>query len=74
MPDELLQQLFELTPQEARLVVRLANGLALEDIAEEMNISRNTARTHLQNTFQKTGTKQQSALVSLVFRSISGLS
>lgn len=73
MPEELLQQLFELTPQEARLVVRLANGLTLDDIAEEMNISRNTVRTHLHNAFQKTGTKQQSALVSLVFRSISGL-
>lgn len=70
---DLLQQLFELTPSEARLALALANGMSLDEIAEHLCVSRNTLRTQLRTTFQKTGVNQQSALVSLVLRSVTGL-
>ncbi|WP_116368783.1 helix-turn-helix transcriptional regulator [Parahaliea mediterranea] len=69
----LLQQLFDFTPSEARLAIALANGRSLEEIAEDLSVSRNTLRTHLRGAFQKTGVNQQSALVSLVLRSVAGL-
>lgn len=70
---DLLEQLFELTPSEARLALALANGMNLDEIAEHLCVSRNTLRTQLRTTFQKTGVNQQSALVSLVLRSVTGL-
>ena len=70
---EILQQLFNFTPSEAKVAIALANGLSLDDIADELCVSRNTLRTHLRSAFQKTGVNQQSALVSLVLRSVAGL-
>ncbi len=69
----LLQQLFGFTSSEARLTIALANGLSLEQIAEDFCVTRNTIRTHLRGAFQKAGVRQQSTLVSLVLRSIAGL-
>ncbi|GAB3291370.1 helix-turn-helix transcriptional regulator [Parahaliea aestuarii] len=69
----ILQQLFDFTPSEAQLAISLANGMSLEQIAEERCVSRNTLRTHLRGAFQKSGVNQQSALVSLVLRSVAGL-
>ena len=69
----LLQQLFGFTSSEARLTIALANGLSLDQIAEDFCVSRNTVRTHLRGAFQKAGVRQQSTLVSLVLRTIAGL-
>ncbi|HUH38965.1 MAG TPA: helix-turn-helix transcriptional regulator [Spongiibacteraceae bacterium] len=69
----ILQQLFDFTPSEARLAIALANGLSLDEIAEELFVTRNTLRSQLRSAFQKTGVNQQSALVSLVLRSVAGL-
>lgn len=73
-PTEVLGQLFGLTTAEARLALLLANGLSLEQAAEELNITRNTGRAHLRSIFAKTGVGQQSQLVSLVLRSAVHLS
>lgn len=70
---EILQQLFDFTPSEARLAISLANGMNLDEIAHALSVTRNTLRTHLRGAFQKTGVNQQSALVSLVLRSVAGL-
>lgn len=70
---DLLQQLFDLTPSEARLALALANGMNLDEIAEHLCVTRNTLRTQLRTAFHKTGVNQQSALVSLVLRSVTGL-
>lgn len=70
---QLVADAFELTPQEARLVIALANGGTLDQFVEQAGISRNTARTHLYSTFRKVGVSQQSALVSHVIRAIYGL-
>jgi len=69
----LLQQLFDFTTSEARLTIALANGLSLDQIADDFCVTRNTIRTHLRGAFLKAGVRQQSALVSLVLRSIAGL-
>lgn len=70
---QLVIDAFELTHQEARLVIALANGGTLDDFSEQARISRNTARTHLYSAFRKVGVSQQSALVSHVIRAIHGL-
>jgi DNA-binding CsgD family transcriptional regulator len=63
---ERLQQLLGITAAEARLVSRLFAGGSLGSIAKELNISPNTAKTHLASVFFKTGTKRQRELITLV--------
>jgi DNA-binding CsgD family transcriptional regulator len=41
-----------LTNAEARLAARLAHGIALEAIADELQIAKETARTELKAVFQ----------------------
>jgi DNA-binding CsgD family transcriptional regulator/PAS domain-containing protein len=62
----LLQDLYELTPAEARLAVELANGYPLEAISERFGISKHTARTQLKTIFLKTGTRRQAELIKLL--------
>ena len=71
--ESVMQQLFEFTRSEARLAIALANGMSLDEIAVDMFVSRNTVRSHLRSAFQKAGVSQQSALVSLVLRSMVGM-
>lgn len=61
-----LMGLFDLTPSEARLATALAVGRSLRQAASEMSISFGSARTYLAHIFAKTGTNQQSQLVSLL--------
>lgn len=70
----LLMKLYRLTATEANVAVKLAQGSTLDEVVESMNISRNTARTHLRAIFLKTGTNQQSVLVSLVLNSLASQS
>lgn len=70
---EILQEIFCLTPSEATLAIALANGKSLDDLARELSLSRNTLRSQLRSVFQKSGVNQQSALVSLVLRSVYGI-
>jgi DNA-binding CsgD family transcriptional regulator len=71
--EQLMVDVFGLTPQESRVVIALANGLALEEIADEMQIRKNTARSHLYSAFGKVGVSHQSSLVSHVIRCIYGI-
>jgi len=64
----LLQEVLGLTKAEARLAVRLACGVTLEDIAEEHDISISTVRGQLKSVFAKTGASRQAELVILVNR------
>jgi DNA-binding CsgD family transcriptional regulator len=68
-----LRQLFGLTPAEALLATRLADGLSLDDAADALDIARNTARAHLRGVFAKTGATRQAELVRLVLRSVAAL-
>ncbi|WP_284337722.1 helix-turn-helix transcriptional regulator [Comamonas sp. NoAH] len=69
----LAQQLFQLTPAETSLAIRLANGLSLEEAAEVLNIRRNTARAHLRSIFSKTGVRRQTELVRIFLNSVAWL-
>jgi len=66
---ELVRQLFDLTPAEAGVARRLTAGLSLEDAANSLAISRNTARAHLRSIFSKSGITRQTELVRLVLNS-----
>jgi DNA-binding CsgD family transcriptional regulator/PAS domain-containing protein len=68
-----LRELFGLTPAEALLATRLADGLSLDDAADALGIARNTARAHLRSVFAKTGATRQAELVRLVLRSVAAL-
>ncbi len=58
-----LQALFQLTPAEARLAVRLYDGDDLATAAAAFGISRNTARTHLYALMSKTDCRRQGELL-----------
>jgi DNA-binding CsgD family transcriptional regulator len=58
--------LLGLTPAEARLALRLAEGVSLVTAAEQCGCSINTAKTLLQRAFAKTHTRRQSELVHLI--------
>lgn len=68
---EIVQELFDLTPAEAGLTMLLANGLTLEEAADDLGIRKNTVRAHLRSIFSKTGVTRQTMLVRLILGSIS---
>ena len=61
-----LRDRFQLTPAEAALAARLAQGISLIDAARALDIAHNTARAHLRAIFAKTGTHRQAQLVHLM--------
>jgi DNA-binding CsgD family transcriptional regulator len=65
-PQEALHTSFALTPAEARLAVRIGYGDTLACIADELCISKETARQQLASVFRKTKVNRQAELVSLL--------
>jgi DNA-binding CsgD family transcriptional regulator len=65
-PQEALHTSFALTPAEARIAVRIGSGEDLVSIADELGISKETARRQLASVFQKTRVNRQAELVSLL--------
>ena len=59
----ILSELYGLTDTETELTALLAKGLSISSIAENLEISVHTARTHLKHVFTKTGSKRQAELV-----------
>lgn len=66
--EALAASLFELTPREAELAARVANGADLESVAAGMGVSLGTARNYLKAVFVKTHTRRQAELVALLAR------
>ena len=64
-PVERLQHYLGVTQAEAALVLWLVQGRRVEDAADELGISVNTARTQLKRALTKTGTGRQAELVRL---------
>jgi DNA-binding CsgD family transcriptional regulator len=62
----LLRRLYGLTPTEARIAQMLSLGQSLEEIAGTLQIRAGTSRSHLKQVFQKTGTRRQGQLASLL--------
>jgi DNA-binding CsgD family transcriptional regulator/PAS domain-containing protein len=67
--EEVIRRLYGLTPAEARLATVLTQGKSVTQASEELEVTRNTARTHLKRIFQKTGAQRQSDLVKLLLNS-----
>jgi DNA-binding CsgD family transcriptional regulator/PAS domain-containing protein len=72
-PVETIRKLFELTHKEAQLALCLANGRSLQEAANDLGITLNTARAHLRSTFSKTGIDRQARLVRAILRSVAQL-
>lgn len=67
VPDSaMLNGLFDLSPAEARLVQKLARGLTINQIADDLDISVATLRSQLRSVFAKTGTSRQTELGRLI--------
>jgi DNA-binding CsgD family transcriptional regulator len=64
----LFTRLFGLTAAEARLALKLADGGGLKEAAAELQITHNTARTHLRHIFEKLDIDRQAQLVALLAR------
>jgi DNA-binding CsgD family transcriptional regulator len=61
-----LQALFQMTPAEARLAIRLAEGETLRAAAEALGITYGTARSRLTQLFRKTNTQSQGQLIRVL--------
>ncbi|MDN5874696.1 MAG: helix-turn-helix transcriptional regulator [Sinobacteraceae bacterium] len=68
--EEIVRRLFGLTRMEAKLALRLTEGLTLDEAAAALDVRRNTARTHLRSIFCKTGVTRQTMLVRLMLNSV----
>ena len=73
LPGEALAKLYKLTGAELRLLLALAHGATLNEIAAKSGTAITTVRSHLKNLFTKTGKSRQSELVQLAMRSVSQL-
>ena len=63
---DILRSLYKMSRTEARLTSRLVNTPYLEEVAESMGITYNTARTHLKRIYKKTKTNRVSSLIHLI--------
>ncbi|MAT92436.1 MAG: helix-turn-helix transcriptional regulator [Halioglobus sp.] len=70
---QVLADLFSLTPAEARLATLLAQGMSLAEVSSAQGISQHTARAQLKSVFAKTGVSRQAELVRLVLKSAATL-
>lgn len=69
----MLRTFYGFTPAEARLGSELLKDRSVEECAEVLRISINTARTQLKKLFEKTHTRRQSELLRLLSTGVSQL-
>ncbi|MEP9350542.1 helix-turn-helix transcriptional regulator [Xanthobacter sp. KR7-225] len=65
---DLLASRFDLTRREREVAMALAAGHSLQEIAEKLSISYETARAYLKQIFAKTGTRRQGELLTKLYR------
>jgi DNA-binding CsgD family transcriptional regulator len=66
LPPARLQELFGLTPSEARVALLLAEGKGLKHVASRLGVSLSTVKTHVQRALEKTGTRRQAELTRII--------
>jgi len=59
----------DLTPREQQVLELMANGLSNPEIANELNVSRSTARAHVSQILSKLGVNNRAEAIALAFRS-----
>ena len=64
--ESVLSRYFALSPAEARLAKRVATGKGLDILADELTITKQTARHELKSVFAKLEVHRQSELVALL--------
>lgn len=60
--EDVLHQVYNLTPAESRVVSKLLDNPDVESTAKALHISISTVRTHLKHIYRKTDTNRQSSL------------
>lgn len=55
-----------LTPREEEVLAFLARGRTLSIVARDLHIAKNTARTHIEKIYQKTGIHKQQELIDFI--------
>jgi DNA-binding CsgD family transcriptional regulator/PAS domain-containing protein len=63
---ETIRALFGLTEAEARLAVAIGQGASVSEYRDADGVSMNTVKTHLKRVLNKTGARNQAALVRLL--------
>lgn len=66
IPEAVLITLFDLTPAEARVLLKIGSGAGATATALSLGIGDNTLKTHLNRIYAKTGTSRQPDLVKLI--------
>jgi DNA-binding CsgD family transcriptional regulator len=72
-PKQRLRDAYGLTAAEAGVAQLLLRGAGMPEIASELHISVETARTHLRRVLGKTGVHRQSDLILLLLREVGGV-
>lgn len=62
----LMRQTYGLTQAETRCAELIAEGLTLEEVADQLQIARTTAKTQLQSVYEKTRTNNRAKLMKLI--------
>jgi DNA-binding CsgD family transcriptional regulator len=65
-PPEAIAKAYKLTPMELRVLLAIVEVGGVPEVAEALGIAETTVRTHLHQTYHKTGTNRQADLVKLV--------
>jgi len=70
---ELLSSAYQFTKAEARVASLLIQGKGVNEIAEELEVSRNTVCSHLKKLYMKTDTQRQNDFTRLLLSGLSQL-
>ena len=65
-PPETIAKAYKLTAMELRVLLAIVEVGGVPEVAEALGIAETTVRTHLHQTYQKTGVNRQAGLVKLV--------
>ena len=68
-----LQEFYQLTKAQARLVRTMMDGNGVEDAAAALNVSVNTVRSHLRAVYGKLGVENKAQMLKRVGQTIRGL-
>lgn len=70
---QVLGDLFGLTPAESNLAIMLSRGMSLAEVSTAQTISQHTARAQLKSVFAKTNVSRQAELVRLILKSVASM-
>ena len=57
-----------LSPREREVLTLMATGLEMDQIAEELTISRTTVRTHIHNAHRKLGARNRPHAIAIAMQ------